>query len=100
MNHFITTEAVTSHALCSRRAFFVIRGNPEGSHHDYESVVDERAARRRLQYVDELIGNELPDIQGADGQNVLTGNFDPAHVVAAEDLVATCDALVKKDPGS
>ena len=46
MNHFITTESVTSHALCPRRAFFVIRGKPEGSVHDYERVVDERAARR------------------------------------------------------
>ena len=98
MNHFITTEAVTSHALCSRRAFFVIRGEPEGSLHDYERVVDERAARRRLQYLDELTGNELPAFQGADGQNVLTGNFDPARVVAAEDLVAACDALVRKTP--
>ena len=95
MNDFITTEAVTSHALCSRRAFFVIRGEPEGSLHDYERVVDERAARRRLQYLDELTGNELPAFPGAGGQNVLTGNFDPARVVAAEDLVAACDALVR-----
>ena len=47
MNQFITTEAVTAHSLCSRRAFFVIRGEPEGSLHDYERIVDERATRRR-----------------------------------------------------
>ena len=96
MNHFITTEAVISHVLCSRRAFFVIHGEPEGSLHDYESVVDERAARRRLQYLDELTGNELPAFQRTASQNVLTGNFDPARLVAAEDLVAACDAVVRK----
>ena len=98
MNQFITTEAVTAHALCSRRAFFLIRGELEGSLHDYECVVDERAARRRLQYLDELTGNELPAFQGAAGPNVLTGNFDPARLVTAEDLVAVCDALVRKTP--
>lgn len=96
MNQFITTEAVMAHAFCSRRAFFVIRGEPVGSLHDYERVVDERAARRRPRYLDDLVGNELPEIQRDDGHNIVTGNFDPVRVVASEDLVATCDALVKK----
>ncbi len=98
MNQFITTKAVTAHALCSRRAFFVIHGEPEASLHDYERVVDERAARRRPQYLNELTDNELPAFQRDDGQDVLTGNFDPAGVVVAENLVAACDALVKKTP--
>lgn len=74
----------------------MIRGEPEASLHDYERIVDERAARRRSQYLDELTGNELARLQQDDVQNVLAGSFDPVHVVAAEDLVAACDALVKK----
>jgi len=98
MNHFITTESVTAYALCLRRAFFVLRSEPEGLPHEYERVLDERAAGRRSQYLDDLPDNELPAFQRSNTESPLAGRFDPTRMVAAEDLVAACDALVKKAP--
>ena len=96
MNHFITTEAVIAHSLCSRRGFFEVRGELQGSIHEYERVINERAARNRSHYIGGLTENELPAIPGDANQKLLVSNIDPAHIVVAEDLLATCDALVKK----
>jgi predicted RecB family nuclease len=98
MNHLITTESVTAYPLCPRRAIFVLRGEPEGLRHEYERVLDERAARRRSQYLESLPGNELPAFQRSNTNTSLVCRFDPTRVVAVENLVAACDALVKRTP--
>jgi hypothetical protein len=63
MNRFVTTNSVTSFAVCPRRAFFVLRGEPDETPHEYELVVEERAARRRSQYLSELPDNEIGTFQ-------------------------------------
>ena len=49
MNRFIITDSVMSYAICPRRAFFVLRGEPEGILHEYERVVQERDESERGQ---------------------------------------------------
>jgi predicted RecB family nuclease len=96
MNHLITTESVIAYALCLRRAFFVLRGEPEGLRHEYECALDERAAGRRSRYLENLPGNELSSFQRNNTKGHLVRGFDPTRVVTAENLVAACDALIKK----
>jgi len=69
MSHLITSQLVESYQQCSRKAFFLLRGSPEPHPHEYEIVVEERAAKRRATY-----------------------SVKPV-VISAADLQATCDAL-------
>jgi len=73
----------------------VLRGEPERSLHEYEHVLNERAARRRLQHIADLPDNDLPALLRDETHNPLAGNCDPARAVVVEDLIATCDALVR-----
>ena len=98
MNYLITTESVTAYALCLRRAFFVLRGETEGLRHEFECLLDERAADRRSRYLETLPGNVLPGFPRSSTRGHAVRGFDPTRVVAADDLVATCDALVKRTP--
>jgi predicted RecB family nuclease len=70
MSHLITSQLVAAYQQCPRKAFFLLRGNPEPHPHEYEIVVEERAAKRRI-----ALALEKP------------------VVISANDLQATCDAL-------
>ena len=72
MSHLITSQLVAAYQQCPRKAFFLLRGSPEPCPHEYEIVVEERAANRRL-----ALALEKP------------------VVISADDLQATCDALTQ-----
>lgn len=99
MNKVITTETVTAYAVCSRKAVFLLRGNPKGSLHEYERVLSERAERRRQEYLIDLPNNELPALPFAKTETPVLSILNSAHIVASKELVASCDALVNKKPG-
>ena len=48
MSHLITSQLVAAYQQCPRKAFFLLRGSPEPHPHEYEVVVEERAAKRRI----------------------------------------------------
>lgn len=81
----ITSNVVVAYSQCSRKAFFLLRGKPEGSRHEYERVVEDRAAANRARYIAGLSGSDLQ-------------SRESVRTVSANDLVATCDALVKASP--
>ena len=72
----ISSHLVEAHQQCPRKAFFLLRGNPEPHPHDYEIVVEERAAKRRIAYLVDLA-------------------LQKPIVTSADDLQATCDALTQ-----
>ena len=74
MSHLITSQLVAAYQQCPRKAFFLLLGNPEPHPHEYEIVVEERAAKRRIAYLADLA-------------------LQKPAVISADDLQATCDAL-------
>ena len=74
MSHLITSQLVAAYQQCPRKAFFLLRGSPEPHPHEYELVVEERAAKRRIAYLADLA-------------------LQKPAVISAGDLQATCDAL-------
>ena len=74
MSHLITSQLVEAYQQCPRKAFFLLRGSPEPHPHEYEIVVEERAAKRRIAYLADLA-------------------LQKPVVISADDLQATCDAL-------
>ena len=70
----ITSQLVAAYQQCPQKAFFLLRGNPKPCPHEYEIVVEERAAKRRIAY--------------------LADSAQPKPIViSVGDLQATCDAL-------
>jgi predicted RecB family nuclease len=91
MSHRITSQSVVAYSQCPRKAFFILRGAPKARHHEYEQVLEERASANRSKYRAGLSSDKLvTSAHGADGLRDST-------LVCADDLVATCDALVRKD---
>ncbi len=76
MSHLITSQLVAAYQQCPRKAFLLLRGNPEPRPHDYEVVLEERAAKRRIAYLADLA-------------------LQKPVVISADDLQATCDALTQ-----
>lgn len=76
MSHLITSQLVAAYQQCPRKAFFLLRGSPEPHPHDYEIVIEERAAKRRIAYLGDLA-------------------LQRPVVISADDLQATCDALTQ-----
>ena len=48
MSHLITSDLVEAYQQCPRKAFLLLRGNPEPHPHDYETIVAERAVKKRI----------------------------------------------------
>ena len=72
MSHLITSQLVAAYQQCPRKAFFLLRGSPEPRPHEYEIIVEERTARRRIALA-----------------------FQEPVIISADDLQATCDALTQ-----
>ena len=74
MSHLITSQLVAAYQQCPRKAFILLRGSPEPHPHEYEIVVEERAAKRRIAYLSELA-------------------LQKPVVISVDDLQSTCDVL-------
>lgn len=81
MNHLITSQLVEAHQHCPREAYFLLRGNPEPHPHEYEMVVEERAAKRRIVHLATVPGQH----------DRASRPPDTSVAVSAGDLQATCD---------
>ena len=76
MSHLITSQLVSAYQQYPRKAFSLLRGSPEPHPHEYEIVVEEWAAKRRIAYLAALA-------------------FQEPVVTSANDLQATCDAVTQ-----
>lgn len=85
MPHLITSQLVEAHQQCPRKAFFILRRSPEPHPHEYEIVIEERAAKRRISYLATFAAaNETePELSK---WNVTISIFD---------LQATCDTVTQ-----
>lgn len=95
MSRPITSDAVVAYTQCLRKAYFLIQGKSNESQHEYEQVLAERAAANRSLYVVQLSSNELESTPER-----TSNDRGIAGVVRAADLVASCDALVKRSTGN
>lgn len=89
MNQVITTQSVVAYAQCPRKAFFLLRGDPKAFPHEYDRALEDRTRVQRSKYVVELADDDQTCPRTDDGID---------RVVSADDLLATCDALVKARP--
>ena len=86
MSCTVTSDVVVAYSQCPRKALFLLRGEPTGSQHEYERVLADRATANRSQYLAAVLS----------GRGLQ--NPESVRTVSANDLVATCDALVKAGP--
>jgi len=65
MDSRITADVVEAYSQCKRKAFFLLRGEPEGPQHDYVKAVADRASATRRAYLAERSDNvSIPDPRG------------------------------------
>ena len=84
MNQPITTESVISYDQCRRKAYFLLHGELPRNTHDLDLVIASRTAANRARHL-----KTLKD------QSLVTED-ESISFVSTEDLVAVCDAVVRK----
>lgn len=103
MDHHITSDLVAAYSRCQRKASLLLRGKIKGAQHEYDCILEERAAANRSCYISTLPNGQL-DPRFAKKDSVQFSRKDtPSCTIFADDLVATCDALLKPKgelPGS
>ncbi len=103
MDHHITSELVAAYSRCQRKASLLLRGKIKGVQHEYDCILEERAAANRSCYISTLPNGQL-DPRFAKKDSVQFSRKDsPSCTISADDLVATCDALLKpkrESPGA
>lgn len=90
MDGRITSELVEAYADCHRKAFLLMRGDPQGVQHDYCSVTANRATAARACYLAKWPQDDLPF--GLSSSNRHSAQSSP--ILIAADMEATCDVLV------
>lgn len=103
MDHHITSDLVVAYSRCQRKASLMLRGRIKGTQHEYDSILEERAAANRSCYISTLPNGQLdPRFAKKDIVQFLQKDT-PSCTIFADDLVATCDALLKpkrESPGA
>ena len=91
----ITSDLLVAYSQCQRKAFLLLQGKAEGTQHEYDCMLEERAAANRSRYISTLPNGQF-DPRFAKKVGVRLSRKDsPFCTVSADDLVATCDALIK-----
>ena len=70
----VTTDLVTAHHLCPRKAFLILRGDPVEKTHEYITVLNQNASQSRDRFVSSL-GSEAHRTDDGDG----LGGHAPAN---------------------
>ena len=90
MHKAITTETVVAYVHCQRKAYYLLRGEPLGTPHDLEQILESRAAANRGTYVKGLAEKTLHQLGS-------TWESDSQAIVSSSDLVAVCNAVTKRN---
>jgi predicted RecB family nuclease len=103
MNPHITSDLVAAFSQCPRKAFLLFQGKVKGTQHEYECVLEECTAANRTRYISTLPNGQVdPHLKKHDAVRFPRRN-NPFCTITADDLVATCDALLKpnrESPGA
>ncbi|QDU89461.1 Transposase IS66 family protein [Pirellulimonas nuda] len=89
MNQPICTKIVVSYVECKRKAYYLLHGEPQGTAHDLDLVLERRADAIRKTYLASIEGDITQRIAGVAGA-------ESSPRVLAGDLVAACDAITRK----
>jgi predicted RecB family nuclease len=95
MNHHITSDLVIAYSQCQRKAFLLLGGEIKGAQHEYQCILEERAAANRSRYISTLPNGQVDPHFRKNGGVRFSRKDSPSCTISAEDLVATCDALLK-----
>ena len=95
MNHHITSDLVIAYSQCRRKAFLLLGGQMKGAQHKYQCILEERAVANRSRYISTLPNGQV-DSRLRKNRGVRFSRKDSSScTISADDLVATCDALLK-----
>lgn len=103
MDHHITSDLVAAYSRCQRKAFLLLRGKIKGAQHEYDCILEERAAANRSCYISTLPNGQLNPRFAKKDSVQFSRKDSPSCTISADDLVATCDALLKpkrESPGA
>ncbi|MFH1881911.1 MAG: TM0106 family RecB-like putative nuclease [Planctomycetota bacterium] len=103
MDHHITSDLVAAYSRCQRKAFLLLRGKIKGAQHEYDCILEERAAANRSCYISTLPNGQLNPCFAKKDSVQFSRKDSPSCTISADDLVATCDALLKpkrESPGA
>lgn len=90
MDHNITSDLVEAYSQCRKKAFLILKGEPQDESHVYEIAVSERAAKARLDYLS-IRGNGIAQ-SIADRQHEFGFGENPN--LSAGDLLTTCNVVL------
>ncbi len=100
ISHRITSDLVIASSQCQRKAFLLLQGKAEGAQHEYGRILEERAATNRSRYIFTIPKSQF-DLRFAKKVGIRLSQKDsPFCTISADDLVATCDALLKPNAES
>jgi len=94
MDH-ITSDLVAAYSRCQCKAYLLLRGKVKWDQHEYECILEERAAANRSRYISTLPNGQFDPRFGKKGGVQLSRKDNPSCTISADDLVATCDVLLK-----
>ena len=91
----ITSNLVAAYSQCQRKAYLLLRGKVKGTQHEYECILEERAAANRSRYISTLPNGQVDPNFKRNHSVRFSRKDSPSCTISADDLVATCDALLK-----
>jgi len=91
----ITSDLVVAYSRCPRKACLLLRGKVKGVQHEYECILEERAAINRSRYIPALPNGQVDQNFRKNGSVRFPRKGSPSCTISSDDLVATCDALLK-----
>jgi len=91
----ITSDLVAAYSQCQRKAYLLLKGKVKGDQHEYECILEERAAANRSRYISTLPNGQVDSHFRKNGGVRFSRKDSPSCTISADDLVATCDALLK-----
>ena len=91
----ITSDLIVAYSQCQRKTFLLLRGEVKGAQHEYQRILEERAAANRSRYISTLPNGQVDPQFRKNGSVRFSRKNSPSCTISADDLVATCDALLK-----
>lgn len=95
MNYHIASDLLVAYSQCQRKGFLLLQGKVKGARHDYECILEERAVANRSRYISTLPNGQVDPSFGKKAGVRFSRKNSPSCTISADDLVATCDALLK-----
>jgi len=91
----ITSDLIAAYSQCQRKAYLLLKGKVKGDQHEYECILEERTAANRSRYISTLPNGQVDSHFRKNGRVRFSRKDSLSCTISADDLVATCDALLK-----